>query len=269
MTRTIDTLRAAMPGLLLSATIALAVRFISDRLGGPAMLYALLFGMAFNFLTEDERFASGIRYVLVKTLQYLLYLLKANDTYVITVGVHPLAQRFPSSSSAPPAGPSEPYSLFVGSDDDAMRTPVYYVQDKKRMHSEISKLPCKLFVTEPHKDAIPADNAELRSSCTGIQVDLWNACHDAGLRNVEEEAICRAFANYEFGAEQHISLLLAKRETVSRSAAKRNAELAHMEVVSHDTTSTLIWQLKESQEDLLRMSDLHDVAEIALSVASA
>jgi uncharacterized integral membrane protein (TIGR00698 family) len=57
-----DTLRDAMPGLLLSATIALAVRFVSDRLGGPAMLYALLFGMAFNFLTEDERFARGIRF---------------------------------------------------------------------------------------------------------------------------------------------------------------------------------------------------------------
>ena len=61
MTSKVDALRAAMPGLLLSATIALAVRFVSDRLGGPAMLYALLFGMAFNFLTEDERFASGIR----------------------------------------------------------------------------------------------------------------------------------------------------------------------------------------------------------------
>lgn len=62
MTRTIDTLRDAAPGLLLSATIALAVRFVSDRLGGPAMLYALLFGMAFNFLTEDQRFARGIRF---------------------------------------------------------------------------------------------------------------------------------------------------------------------------------------------------------------
>ena len=61
MTSKVDALRAAMPGLLLSATIALAVRFVSDRLGGPAMLYALLFGMAFNFLCEDERFASGIR----------------------------------------------------------------------------------------------------------------------------------------------------------------------------------------------------------------
>jgi uncharacterized integral membrane protein (TIGR00698 family) len=62
MTLTIDSARAAVPGLLLSATIALAVRFVSDQLGGPAMLYALLFGMAFNFLTEDERFASGIRF---------------------------------------------------------------------------------------------------------------------------------------------------------------------------------------------------------------
>ena len=60
MTDLRDTIRAAMPGLLLSATIALAVRFVSDHLGGPAMLYALLFGMAFNFLTEDERFAAGI-----------------------------------------------------------------------------------------------------------------------------------------------------------------------------------------------------------------
>ncbi len=61
MSRHLDMARDAMPGLLLSATIALAVRFVSDRLGGPAMLYALLFGMAFNFLCEDERFARGIR----------------------------------------------------------------------------------------------------------------------------------------------------------------------------------------------------------------
>ena len=75
MTKTIDTLRAAMPGLLLSATIALAVRFVSDRLGGPAMLYALLFGMAFNFLTEDERFASGIRFASRNILRFGVALL--------------------------------------------------------------------------------------------------------------------------------------------------------------------------------------------------
>lgn len=54
--------RAVAPGLLLSATIALAVRFISEHLGGPAMLYALLFGMAFNFLATEARFAPGIRF---------------------------------------------------------------------------------------------------------------------------------------------------------------------------------------------------------------
>jgi uncharacterized integral membrane protein (TIGR00698 family) len=75
MTKVIDTLRDALPGLLLSATIALAVRFVSDRLGGPAMLYALLFGMAFNFLTEDERFARGIRFASRNILRFGVALL--------------------------------------------------------------------------------------------------------------------------------------------------------------------------------------------------
>ena len=64
-----------MPGLLLSATIALAVRFVSDQLGGPAMLYALLFGMAFNFLTEDERFAAGIYFASRNVLRFGVALL--------------------------------------------------------------------------------------------------------------------------------------------------------------------------------------------------
>ena len=64
-----------MPGLLLSATIALAVRFVSEQLGGPAMLYALLFGMAFNFLTEDERFATGIRFASRHILRFGVALL--------------------------------------------------------------------------------------------------------------------------------------------------------------------------------------------------
>ena len=75
MTSLTNTLRAAMPGLLLSATIALAVRFVSDQLGGPAMLYALLFGMAFNFLTEDERFAAGIYFASRNILRFGVALL--------------------------------------------------------------------------------------------------------------------------------------------------------------------------------------------------
>ena len=75
MTPVRNTLQAAMPGLLLSATIALAVRFVSDQLGGPAMLYALLFGMAFNFLTEDERFAAGIFFASRNILRFGVALL--------------------------------------------------------------------------------------------------------------------------------------------------------------------------------------------------
>jgi uncharacterized integral membrane protein (TIGR00698 family) len=39
------------------------------------MLYALLFGMAFNFLTEDERFASGIRFASRSILRFGVALL--------------------------------------------------------------------------------------------------------------------------------------------------------------------------------------------------
>lgn len=50
-----------IPGLLLTAAIALVVSFVSANLGGPAMLYALLFGMSFNFLFESARLQPGIR----------------------------------------------------------------------------------------------------------------------------------------------------------------------------------------------------------------
>lgn len=69
-----------MPGLMLSAVIALAVRFISDHLGGPAMLYALLFGMAFNFLSTDERFAAGIRFASRNILRFGVALLGVRIT---------------------------------------------------------------------------------------------------------------------------------------------------------------------------------------------
>ena len=38
------------PGLLVSFTIAAAARFMSEHYTAPVMLFALLIGMAFNFL---------------------------------------------------------------------------------------------------------------------------------------------------------------------------------------------------------------------------
>ncbi|MGG7645803.1 YeiH family protein [Rhodovulum sp. YNF3179] len=49
-----------VPGLLVSALIAISSRFISDHYGAPAMLMALLFGIALNFLSETERCDPGI-----------------------------------------------------------------------------------------------------------------------------------------------------------------------------------------------------------------
>ena len=80
MTNIKELLRAAIPGLMLSAIIALAVRFVSDHLGGPAMLYALLFGMAFNFLSQDERFWPGIRFASRNILRFGVALLGVRIT---------------------------------------------------------------------------------------------------------------------------------------------------------------------------------------------
>ncbi|TDL76559.1 putative sulfate exporter family transporter [Palleronia sediminis] len=53
-------LRGAFPGLLLAAIIALASKFISEHYGAPAMLLALLFGIALNFMADDARCGPGI-----------------------------------------------------------------------------------------------------------------------------------------------------------------------------------------------------------------
>lgn len=51
---------ALAPGLLLALAVALAARFLGMHYGAPVMLFALLIGMAFNFLDEDPRFAAGL-----------------------------------------------------------------------------------------------------------------------------------------------------------------------------------------------------------------
>ena len=49
-------------GIALAATIAFAASFLSEHYGAPAMLFALLIGMAFNFLAEDPRSEPGIQF---------------------------------------------------------------------------------------------------------------------------------------------------------------------------------------------------------------
>jgi uncharacterized integral membrane protein (TIGR00698 family) len=49
-----------LPGLAVSGVVAMAATFLREHYGGPAMLFALLLGMAFHFLSTDERCAAGI-----------------------------------------------------------------------------------------------------------------------------------------------------------------------------------------------------------------
>ena len=56
----VSSLGDVMPGVLTCVTLGLAASFLSENYGGPVMLYALLFGMAFNFLAEEGKCVAGV-----------------------------------------------------------------------------------------------------------------------------------------------------------------------------------------------------------------
>lgn len=72
--------RDLAPGLLVAATIAMAAQFISSRHGGPVMLYAILFGIAFNFLSDNPKCLSGVNFASKRVLQLGVILLGASVT---------------------------------------------------------------------------------------------------------------------------------------------------------------------------------------------
>ncbi len=85
--------RAIFPGVLLSLTLALAASFVAASQGGPAVLYALLLGMAFNFLASDSRFAEGIAFSARSILRIGVALLGGRITLnqISALGWHTLA----------------------------------------------------------------------------------------------------------------------------------------------------------------------------------
>ncbi|MFK8252606.1 YeiH family protein [Ancylobacter terrae] len=80
------------PGLLVSVTIAMASTFLSDHYGGPVMLFALLLGIAFNFLSAEGRCEAGIGFAGRTVLRFGVGLLGARITLdeVMTLGPTPL-----------------------------------------------------------------------------------------------------------------------------------------------------------------------------------
>ena len=66
---------------MLAVTIALAALFIASRYGGPVMLYAILFGIAFNFLNDDPKTGDGVKFASRRVLQLGVVLLGASVTF--------------------------------------------------------------------------------------------------------------------------------------------------------------------------------------------
>jgi uncharacterized integral membrane protein (TIGR00698 family) len=77
------------PGILTAITIAFAATFISEHQGGPQLLYALFFGMAFNFAANGEKIRPGIDFASRQVLRFGVALLGARVTFeqLTTIGV--------------------------------------------------------------------------------------------------------------------------------------------------------------------------------------
>lgn len=66
-----------MPGVLVCATVAIAAQFLSEHYGAPAMLMALLLGIAFHFLGEEGQTVPGIGFSARSVLRFGVALLGA------------------------------------------------------------------------------------------------------------------------------------------------------------------------------------------------
>lgn len=85
-------LRRSWPGAAIAIVIALAAAYISTSYGGPTLLYALFFGIAFHFLSEDPACKPGIEFCSKTLLRTGVALLGAKITFaqIASLGVAPL-----------------------------------------------------------------------------------------------------------------------------------------------------------------------------------
>lgn len=81
------------PGMAVSAVVAVAAVALATHYGVPVMLFALLLGMALNFLSEDGRCAPGINFVASQVLRLGVALLglRITGAQVAALGWQPMA----------------------------------------------------------------------------------------------------------------------------------------------------------------------------------
>jgi uncharacterized integral membrane protein (TIGR00698 family) len=86
-------LRGLAPGVIACAVVAGAASFLSEHYGAPVMLFALLLGLAMNFLSRNEACGPGIDFMSRTVLRAGVALLGARITVanLISLGWEPLA----------------------------------------------------------------------------------------------------------------------------------------------------------------------------------
>jgi uncharacterized integral membrane protein (TIGR00698 family) len=84
--------RQLLPGLLASAVVATAATFLGQHYGAPVMLFALLLGLAMNFLSGDHVCAPGIEFGARSVLRLGVALLGLRITaaQVVALGWQPV-----------------------------------------------------------------------------------------------------------------------------------------------------------------------------------
>ena len=76
-----------VPGIALAGVIALAATFVARLHGGPQLLYALMFGVAFNYLSHESRTRPGIEFSGRMVLRLGVGLLGARITAAQIIGL--------------------------------------------------------------------------------------------------------------------------------------------------------------------------------------
>jgi uncharacterized integral membrane protein (TIGR00698 family) len=73
--------RTLGPGLVIAGLVALAASWLAEHYATPVMLFALLLGIAVNFLSQDERCKPGLEFASRNVLRVGVALLGARITY--------------------------------------------------------------------------------------------------------------------------------------------------------------------------------------------
>lgn len=87
-----ERLRALTPGFIASAVVAAAATFLSEHYHAPVMLFALLLGMAMNFLATEGKCKIGIEFTSREILRIGVALLGMRITFsqIAALGWHPV-----------------------------------------------------------------------------------------------------------------------------------------------------------------------------------